>query len=833
MADVRRLAVSIGLILLTLPTATQAGQAAAPPPARRWAVLIGDSTDARASTAAQQAAGAALIERYGFTSERVFDLLDARATRTNIRERLIEVGKQVRPVDALFVYVLLPIVDRGKGPEYFRTRDGRDNEVWTLIGRDEIEEAVATFPTRTSLTIINACSDGPLFAGSKAWTMQSTPALRGGGRASTIRFCDRTAPDRGAARFASAFTALLSSGPQSNDRLRDVEIHTRLRGQLRDMDIDLEPPARALDERFEFVLDRRHATTLVDDLSTAATPDQQLRAIDSLVGAFRSSPDGRTRTAILESLTAFANGPNAARSPRLRAIAAIGETQATQALSALAGMTTAFSEPEFRAAAVSALARIPDRETVSRLITALNDGSPAVRVAAVRGLGNHQQLARADEIVARVADPAPEVRASALQMLSLLARPKEGGRNLITTIAGAARKAAQRALTDDSPEVRREGVTTLPLLGVDLARDRTAIRMLAGDNDALVRKAIALTLGREYRGVWEGPGAAEEVLKTKPQREPALAALITTADPASTAPPDVRAAALWSLGEIRDERANQVLLRSAEDPDPGVRESAIEALGKIRHRPAVPLIAANLRSGSARIRAAAARSLGLMRASDTAAPLLAQLSSEKDVYVRQALEEALHRLPSPSLQALADALTDESPKVRREAVERLEKTTDAAAAQLAIDALGDADADVREQALKVISDRAKEWFGAIAAAADTPKATIRFGLAVALGEFGSSAAGTVLLARLRAEQNPSVKAAIVEGLGSIRPTAPEIENALLAMAQQPDPMLRAVAASALRAYASPRVRDALKALAEDEEPAVRQSAISSLRTIIK
>ena len=109
-------------------------------------MLIGDSVDSTASTAAQQAAGALLTGRYGFTPDLVIDLLGAQATRTNIPEWLTAIREQVRPVDTLFVYVLLPIVDRGKGPEYFRTRDGRDSAVWTLIGRDEMEEAVATFP---------------------------------------------------------------------------------------------------------------------------------------------------------------------------------------------------------------------------------------------------------------------------------------------------------------------------------------------------------------------------------------------------------------------------------------------------------------------------------------------------------------------------------------------------------------------------------------------------------------------------------------------------------------------------------------------------------------
>jgi len=50
---------------------------------------------------------------------------------------------------------------------------------------------------------------------------------------------------------------------------------------------------------------------------------------------------------------------------------------------------------------------------------------------------------------------------------------------------------------------------------------------------------------------------------------------------------DVRLAVGWALGEIKDTRAIDPLIRSLDDPDPLVREMAVLALGEIEHPDAV------------------------------------------------------------------------------------------------------------------------------------------------------------------------------------------------------------------------------------------------------
>jgi HEAT repeat protein len=804
------------------------------PTAGRWALVIGSDRWPEV-VAAQRGASAALRERYGYAPANVIEIYGRDVTHAGIRRQLGDLGDRIRPSDSVFVYAMLPAADVYRaGADYFLAADSQPGEVWTLIGRDEFEEAVSVIPASSSLLVVNSCVETPRAPRSRASTMQTQAVLKGGtGRGSTLSFCDRSASDRGARQFADAFTAMLQSGADPKGRLSDTELEARLRERLAGMSVTLDRAAPRA-EGFEFVVDRRHGDTLLQQLRTQTTPQGQVQAIEALSTLMRSTPDNQMRAAVLRELARVGGDPSIQLVPRLRAIGALGESGLPAAAPELGLLAAKDSGAEIRRAALAALARIPSPDASRLMLAALKDPDPTVRAAAVRGAGGHRHLNDAAPIVAAIGDPAADVQVAALQVVSILARPQLVGRNLMTPHLANARRATQRALASSSPDVQREAVNTLALLGVDLARrDVPALSILTGAGDSSVRVTVAYTLGREFRGVWEDPGSGTDRYKLNEQRQPALMALIRVADPANAAPADVRAAAIWSLGEIGDPRGQAVLMRELDDPDMTVREAAMEALGKMRHLPAMPAIASGLRHESPRIRAAAARSLGLMRAPGASEPLQACLAIEKDVYVRGAVEEALHRLPSPSLEKVAAALASESPKVRVEAVEGLDKVKDPAAAQLAIDALGDPDFDVRKAALEVLTERSDDWFSAIADPSIVSKpSAVRFGAAVVLGRIGTPAAGTALLQFLDREGNPVVKAAVVTSLGAV-PAAGEIEAALLRVVQEADPSLRAAAASAFGNHSSPAVQQALQTLADDEEPEVRDRAIATLRKIAK
>ena len=64
--------------------------------------------------------------------------------------------------------------------------------------------------------------------------------------------------------------------------------------------------------------------------------------------------------------------------------------------------------------------------------------------------------------------------------------------------------------------------------------------------------------------------------------------------------PDVRASAVWALGEIEDTRATEPLIPMLKDPSPVVQVTAAEALGQIEDKRAVqallPLLKSKIRT---------------------------------------------------------------------------------------------------------------------------------------------------------------------------------------------------------------------------------------------
>lgn len=828
-------------LALTLVSSAAFAQRTAPPP-DRWVILVGDArgSDRTALEAAMADTAEALRQEYGYSRDRIVRIFGADATRDGIRQGLLGLSPRPGPNDSLFTFVLLPPVAGRPGP-FFLPADGREDAIWTLVGFDEIEDAVARLRTRTSLTVVNACPS--LAHESRLSTKQSVMQP---GLSSTLLFCDQRAPDQGARRFAEALPGVLRSlASSAKERVTDIELTGRLRESLPGLQLDLRRTTFYSDEGFSFVVGRLRITNLLLQLENAETPDAEMRAIDAIVPAARAAEDPDNHERVAASLNAIAAGEQRDRGVRLRAVSALGVVGAQRSVPDLTNLSRSpAAPPEIRRASVEALARIGGASTLPPILAALADPSSVVRVAAVRGTGTHKSLTSAEPLVGRVSDPDSDVRAAALQMIAVLAKPGPGGRNLITPIAASARKATQQALMDPAAHVRREAVNARARLGVDLARDQTVLKMLTSDPDDSVRAAIALTIGREYRAEIQmrpGPGERGGTPRAIPpggykepeQRSTALSALIRAADVSS--PIEVRTAAMWSLGELADPKGSATLMSGLSDPQEAVREAAAEALGKMRYREAVTAIAKLLDEESARLRSTAARALGAIHDAAAAPILVAHLKTETNVYVRQSIDEAIRRLPTPSMAALAAALQSDWPNVRLDAVERLATIDDPGAAQFALDALGDPDPEVRRATIRVFDRRGPAWLDALATGLQSSTTMVRLGSAAALGTAGNATAagGKALLATVDREQNPGVRAQIVSSLGAVQPPAAEIEVALLAAALDPDPMLRDAAAAALARYSTPRARDMLLALTGDEAQEVRETAIRGLRASVK
>ncbi|MCB2190111.1 MAG: HEAT repeat domain-containing protein [Deltaproteobacteria bacterium] len=107
----------------------------------------------------------------------------------------------------------------------------------------------------------------------------------------------------------------------------------------------------------------------------------------------------------------------------------------------------------------------------------------------------------------------------------------------------------------------------------------------------------------------------------------------------------VRSVAIYSLGEIRDERAVNMLINLLQDPDCHIRRIAVRALGKIGDKRAVtPLVAVLSKQGeNLSVRRTAAWALGQM-SDPRACPALEIAACADDVPLSNASREAVNKL---------------------------------------------------------------------------------------------------------------------------------------------------------------------------------------------
>jgi HEAT repeat protein len=190
----------------------------------------------------------------------------------------------------------------------------------------------------------------------------------------------------------------------------------------------------------------------------------------------------------------------------LRAAALAGHRGDAATARALAGSP----DPEVRAAALGALARLGDGELAARVTSALDDGHPAVRRRAAELAAVAPHVAIAD-LAARLADSDPLVaeaacwalgeREDAHAVAALVAVAGAHGDALVREAAVAALGAigdpaglpAVLAATADKPAVRRRAVLALaPFEGPEV---EAALQRALEDRDWQVRQAAEDLLG--------------------------------------------------------------------------------------------------------------------------------------------------------------------------------------------------------------------------------------------------------------------------------------------------------------------------------------------------
>jgi hypothetical protein len=146
--------------------------------------------------------------------------------------------------------------------------------------------------------------------------------------------------------------------------------------------------------------------------------------------------------------------------------------------------------------------------------------------------------------------------------------------------------------------------------------------------------------------------ALDAVVKLGPDVVPALVELLKSQPPQMIVPdlPKdklallVRTRVINALGELKDKRAVEVLLKTVEDKLPQVRAAATEALGKIETDRAFTAVVLRLQDGDPFVRETAAKTLGRLQRPESLDALNTAARKEPVPHVREAMEAAIRSI---------------------------------------------------------------------------------------------------------------------------------------------------------------------------------------------
>ena len=236
------------------------------------------------------------------------------------------------------------------------------------------------------------------------------------------------------------------------------------------------------------------------------------------------------------------------------------------------------------------------------------------------------------------------------------------------------------------------------------------------------------------------------------------------------------------------------------------------------------------------VREQAAHSLGFRGQAEAVGPLLERLAlPEPDGTVRQSIYTALGQLgAADSLAALASCLTEESSTtIRARCIGALGGLGSAQALDVILGALArTTDALVRDHGVDALG--AFDHHRAVAALTELLRAgggaALRDRILLALGRTGSEEAAAPLLHAFETANDDAERFAALHGLAALRsPTASAVLSAALERAG--DPRLRAAIAAALGASRDGDAADTLLALLDDPIPVVRHVAVDGLQAL--
>ncbi len=339
--------------------------------------------------------------------------------------------------------------------------------------------------------------------------------------------------------------------------------------------------------------------------------------------------------------------------------------------------------------------------------------------------------------------------------------------------------------------------------------------------------------------------------------------------------PSIREKAALALGQIGDRASVPDLEAAASDNDEGTKASAAFAMGLIADASTVATLRRLAGDTSARVRAAAGEALGRLRDA-SGAQAIGSLLLDSETPVRVAACLAAWKLadPNPFLDPLVENLGRPEPALREAAayaLARLASATSAPASSGAVvghlseegvtrarEALrsraADQDQEVRMQIARGLAlPRSAEEVSAVGAlskdrdpgvranaarslgypsvgvrpfldraAADRDQGVARAALE-AIGKVGGAVAEEILDKMLLKLEAGWLREAALESLTKVNPAkTPDVVNGLM---MNPDPVMRATAATLLAGRKEPGAVAAAKTLLGDSDPRVQAAAI--------
>ncbi|HXJ18789.1 MAG TPA: HEAT repeat domain-containing protein [Polyangia bacterium] len=309
------------------------------------------------------------------------------------------------------------------------------------------------------------------------------------------------------------------------------------------------------------------------------------------------------------------------------------------------------ADPEVRALACDAVARLGVPSLVGSLFPLLADLNPRVSFAAIgaiQSLGSRETERLA---IAAATSPNPVVRRAALRILSYF-----GSASVLTQLL--------QSLEDDDDRVRESAIQGLALMEDPRAlesllavakapspRSRAAAMRSLGKSSGDLRVTSYLLKGLTDPDAWVRYYACQALGKLA--FEPAATPLTRLlSDPAG----QVRVAAVEALSCLSSEVASQALEDAMLDPDRDIQRAAIIGIGIARRSAALPLVLDATRSPDPATRLVALSAVGAFRSADLL-PTLARAAADPDERVRTAALGFLAATPGvPATKALIDLL---------------------------------------------------------------------------------------------------------------------------------------------------------------------------------